>query len=166
MIHLLFDKDQTRQSCEIAPTQETYVSLFVEIYCITSQLHFVCQGSKFGFSQAVAVKISFSFRFIWLIMSAKRTYTEVVAGDEHTPTSFPGSLFFPYPGARERDQTIPGSLSLSLSLQGTGRRETLGTRLSILQMTAKAGCELASRKAKKTPLETILHEKKIIRSFY
>ena len=38
MIHLLFDKDQTRQSCEITSTQETYVSLlFVEIDCISSR---------------------------------------------------------------------------------------------------------------------------------
>ena len=45
----------------------------------------MCSGSKLGFSQAVAVKISFSFRFIWLIISAKRSYAEVVSGDEHTP---------------------------------------------------------------------------------
>ena len=32
--------------------------------------------------------------------------------------------------------------------------------MSILQMTAKAGCELTSRKAKKTPLVTILQGKK------
>ena len=85
MIHLLFDKGQTWQNCEITPTQETYVSLFVEIYCITSRLYFVCPGSKFGFPQEVAVKICIGFPFIWLIMSAKRTYAEVVSGDDHTP---------------------------------------------------------------------------------
>lgn len=42
------------------------------------------RGSKFGFSQAVTVKFCF-FRFIWLIMSAKRTYAKVVSGDENTP---------------------------------------------------------------------------------
>lgn len=87
MIHLLPDKDQTQQSCEITPTKETYVLLFVEKYCITSWQYFVCPGlcgSKFGFSQAVTVKFCF-FRFIWLIMSAKRTYAKVVSGDENTP---------------------------------------------------------------------------------
>ena len=29
--------------------------------------------------------VSFSFRFIWLIMSAKRTYAEVVSGVEYSP---------------------------------------------------------------------------------
>ena len=41
-------------------------------------------GPKFGFSQEAAVKFCF-FRFIWLIMSAKRTYAEVVSGVENTP---------------------------------------------------------------------------------
>ena len=30
MIHLISDKDQNRQSSEITPTQETYVSFFIE----------------------------------------------------------------------------------------------------------------------------------------
>ena len=75
MIRLLSVKDQTRQSYKITPTQGTFVSLFVEKYCIIS---------KFGFSQVAAVKFCF-FRFIWLIMSAKRTYAEVVSGFENTP---------------------------------------------------------------------------------
>jgi len=34
---LLFDKDQTQQSCIITPSQE----VFIEKYCITSRMYFV-----------------------------------------------------------------------------------------------------------------------------
>ena len=37
LMHLLFDKDQARQSRIITPTQEA----FVEKYCITSRWYFV-----------------------------------------------------------------------------------------------------------------------------
>lgn len=41
-------------------------------------------SSKIGFSQAVAVNFS-CFRFIWSIMSAKRTYAGVLSGDQNAP---------------------------------------------------------------------------------
>lgn len=46
--------------------------------------YLVCQGWKFGFSQAAAVKISFSVCFTLLILSAKRTYAKVVSEDEYS----------------------------------------------------------------------------------
>jgi len=49
-------------------------------------------------------------------------------------TSFPGSLFFSSPGARERERD-PGlvwsraSVTIENAREGTGRKSTLGTRL-------------------------------------
>ena len=87
MIHLFSNKDQTRQSYKITPTQGTFVSFFVEKYCIISRQYFVRPGvcgSKFGFAQVAALKFCF-FRLIQSITTAKRTYAEVISVVENTP---------------------------------------------------------------------------------
>ena len=76
MIRLLSVKDQTRQSYKITPTQGTFVSLFVEKYCIISWFEVRILSS----SRCEILLFS-----LYLVMSAKRTYAEVVSGFENTP---------------------------------------------------------------------------------
>ena len=86
MIHLLSDKDRLGKVTKSHLLKENLFhcsSRSIALFHGSTLCARVC-GSKFGFSQVAAVKFCF-FRFIWLIMSAKRTYAEVVSGVENTP---------------------------------------------------------------------------------
>ena len=79
MIHLQFEKDQTQQSCEITTNIREFVAS-LHSYTLCARVR-----SLDFLKQSLLKIISFSFHFIWLIMSAKRTYAEVVSGVEYSP---------------------------------------------------------------------------------
>ena len=83
MIHLQFEKDQTQQSCEITTNiRETWSRFVASLHGCT--LCARVRSSDF-LKQSLLKIISFSFHFIWLIMSPKRTYAEVISGVEYSP---------------------------------------------------------------------------------
>ena len=80
--HLLSDfsdKDQTRQSCEITPT-DTYSRNIRSNHYYTVVL--CVPGFEVPIWSSSPVKFCF-FHVIWYIMSTERTYAEVVSGDEN-----------------------------------------------------------------------------------
>lgn len=72
-------KDQTRQSCKFTPT-DTYSRniRFNHYYTVV----LCAPGFKVPIYSSSPVKFCF-LRVIWFIMSAEKTYSEVVSGDEN-----------------------------------------------------------------------------------
>ena len=86
MIHLLSDKDQTRKSYKITPTQDICFTVrrevlhyFTVVLCAPGCVRFEVRILSSSRCEILL------FRFIWSITSAKRTYAEVVSGVENTP---------------------------------------------------------------------------------